>query len=113
MALRLAQAGANVTIAAKTYVSYLLCYLRIAEYSSVVADSSFDGRATAHPKLPGTVYTAAADIEKAGGKALPLVVDIRHAEQIEEAMEKTVERFGGIDIVINNVGMLLLGNPGS
>lgn len=69
VALRLAREGCNVTIAAKT--------------------------ATPHPKLPGTIYTAAEEIEKAGGGALPLVVDIRQESQVEEAIQKTVDKFGG------------------
>lgn len=80
--IRLAQEGANIVIAAKT--------------------------AEPHPKLPGTIYTAAAEIEKAGGKALPLVVDIRSEELVEEAVEKTVATFGGIDILINNASAINL-----
>jgi len=79
---RLAQEGANVVIAAKT--------------------------ADAHPKLPGTIYTAAKEIEDAGGKALPLVVDIRFEEQVEEAVAKAVDKFGGIDICINNASAISL-----
>ncbi|MEQ9424559.1 MAG: NAD(P)-dependent oxidoreductase [Cyclobacteriaceae bacterium] len=79
---RLAQAGANVVIAAKT--------------------------AEAHPKLPGTIYTAAEEIEAAGGKALPVVVDIRQEELVEEAVQKAVETFGGIDICINNASAISL-----
>ncbi|KAM0791251.1 hypothetical protein ACM66B_005728 [Microbotryomycetes sp. NB124-2] len=82
IATRLAQAGANVTIAAKT-------------------DKP-------HPKLPGTIYTAAEQVERAGGKALPLVVDIRDAAQVEHAIEKTASKFGGIDIVINNASAISL-----
>ncbi|MDX2143834.1 MAG: NAD(P)-dependent oxidoreductase [Rhodospirillaceae bacterium] len=73
---RAAADGANVVIAAKT--------------------------AEPHPKLPGTIFTAAKEIEDAGGKALPLQVDIRHEEQVDAAVAKTVETFGGIDILINN-----------
>lgn len=80
IALRAAQDGANVTIAAKT--------------------------AEPHPKLPGTIYTSAAEIEKAGGKALPLVVDIRDEENVVDAVNKTVETFGGIDICINNASAI-------
>jgi len=79
---RLAREGANVVIAAKT--------------------------AEAHPKLPGTIYTAAEEIEQAGGKALPLVVDIRFEEQVQEAVDKSVEAFGGIDICINNASAISL-----
>ncbi len=80
--VRLAQAGANIVIAAKT--------------------------AAPHPKLPGTIYTAAAEIEAAGGNALPLVVDIRHEEIVENAVAQAVEHFGGIDILINNASAIFL-----
>lgn len=80
--VRAAQDGANVVIAAKT--------------------------SEPHPKLPGTIHTAAKDIEAAGGKALPLVVDIRHEDQILAAVEKTVETFGGIDILVNNASAIFL-----
>ncbi len=79
---RAAKDGANVVIAAKT--------------------------AEPHPKLPGTIYTAAEEIEEAGGKALPLVVDIRHEDQILAAVEKTVETFGGIDVLVNNASAIFL-----
>ncbi|SFI72240.1 SDR family oxidoreductase [Aerobium aerolatum] len=82
IALRAAQDGANVTIAAKT--------------------------AQPHPKLPGTIYTAAEDIEKVGGKALPILCDIREEEQVADAVAKTVETFGGIDICINNASAINL-----
>ncbi|KAM0746997.1 NAD(P)-binding protein [Meredithblackwellia eburnea MCA 4105] len=82
VALKLAKAGANVTIAAKT--------------------------ATPHPKLPGTIYTAAEEVEKAGGKALPLVLDIRSADAVQDAIEQTASKFGGIDIVINNASAISL-----
>ncbi len=59
-----------------------------------------------HPKLPGTVYTAAAAIEEAGGKALPIVGDIRDDESVADAVARTVEQFGGIDIVVNNASAL-------
>src|ERR1700746_276877 len=55
-----------------------------------------------HPKLPGTIFTAADEIAKAGGHALPLVVDVRDEAQVKSAIEKTVAAFGGIDIVVNN-----------
>lgn len=80
--VRAARDGANVVIAAKT--------------------------AEPHPKLPGTIYTAAKEIEDAGGKALPLVVDIRHEDQILAAVEKAVETFGGIDVLINNASAIFL-----
>lgn len=82
IALRAAQDGANVTIAAKT--------------------------GEPHPKLPGTIYTAAAEIEAAGGKALPVLCDIRDEEQVAAAVAKTVATFGGIDICINNASAISL-----
>jgi len=82
IALRLAKEGANIVIAAKT--------------------------ADPHPKLEGTIYTAASEIEALGVKALPLQVDIRYEEQIQEAVEKTVQTFGGIDILINNASAINL-----
>jgi len=82
IALRAAKDGANVTIAAKT--------------------------AEPHPKLPGTIYTAAEEIEAAGGKALAVLCDIREEAQVAEAVAKTVERFGGIDICINNASAIQL-----
>ncbi len=80
IALRAARDGANVVIAAKT--------------------------ADPHPKLPGTIYTAAAEIEAAGGQALPLVVDVREEANVQEAVEKAVARFGGIDICVNNASAI-------
>lgn len=82
IALRCAQDGANVVIAAKT--------------------------AEPHPKLPGTVYTAAEEIEQAGGKALPLVVDIRYEDQVAEAVNQAAAHFGGIDILVNNASAISL-----
>ena len=82
IALRAARDGANVAVAAKT--------------------------AQPHPKLPGTIYTAAEDIEKAGGKALPIVCDIRDEAQVAAAIEQTVAKFGGIDICINNASAISL-----
>src|SRR6478672_7270370 len=76
IALRAARDGANIVVAAKT--------------------------AEPHPKLEGTIYSAAEEIERAGGKALPLVVDIRHEEQVIAAVEKAVSTFGGVDILVNN-----------
>ena len=61
-----------------------------------------------HPKLEGTIYTAAEEIEALGGKALPLRVNIREEDHVKEAIEKTVETFGGIDIVINNASAISL-----
>ena len=76
IALKAARDGANIVIAAKTD--------------------------TPHPKLPGTIHTAAEEVVAAGGHALPVVVDIRKDELIEAAVAKAVERFGGIDILVNN-----------
>ena len=80
--LRAARDGACVAIAAKT--------------------------AEPNPKLPGTIYSAAEEIEKAGGRALPLVVDVRDERQVSEALARTVEAFGGIDIVVNNASAIFL-----
>lgn len=82
IAVRAAQEGANIIIAAKSEKE--------------------------HPKLPGTIYSAAKDIEAAGGQALPLVCDIRSDEQVASAVEKGVERFGGIDICVNNASAINL-----
>ena len=76
IALRAARDGANVVVAAKT--------------------------TEPHPRLEGTIYSAAEAIEAAGGRALPLVVDVREEEGVRAAMEKTVETFGGLDILVNN-----------
>src|ERR1700759_5016970 len=80
IALRAARDGANIAIAAKT--------------------------ADPHPKLEGTIHTAAAAIEHAGGKALPLVVDIRDEHRVAAAVRETAERFGGIDILVNNASAI-------
>jgi citronellol/citronellal dehydrogenase len=61
-----------------------------------------------HPNLPGTIYTAAAEIEKAGGQALAIKTDVRSEEEVKNAVEKTIETFGGIDICINNASALFL-----
>jgi citronellol/citronellal dehydrogenase len=61
-----------------------------------------------HPKLPGTIYTAAEEIEAAGGEALPIVGDIRDEETVAAAVAQTVERFGGIDLVVNNASAINL-----
>ncbi|GLH12398.1 Dehydrogenase/reductase SDR family protein 7-like [Gryllus bimaculatus] len=82
LALKAAQDGANIVIAAKT--------------------------AQPHPKLPGTIYTAAKEIEDAGGKALPCVVDVRDENQVTSAVENAVKKFGGIDILINNASAVSL-----
>jgi len=63
---------------------------------------------TPHPHLPGTIYTAAAAVEAAGGTALPLAVDIRDEQQVAAAVAETAERFGGIDIVVNNASAIFL-----
>jgi citronellol/citronellal dehydrogenase len=63
-----------------------------------------------HPKLPGTVYTAAKEIEEAGGQALPIVGDIRDGESVASAVAQTVEHFGGIDICVNNASAINLGS---
>src|SRR5215813_5462526 len=76
IALRAARDGANIAVAAKTE--------------------------TPHPKLEGTIYTAADQIEKAGGRALPLVVDVREEAAVKNAIDATAAEFGGIDIVVNN-----------
>ncbi|XP_051498852.1 hydroxysteroid dehydrogenase-like protein 2 isoform X2 [Apus apus] len=82
IALKAARDGANIVIAAKT--------------------------AEPHPTLPGTIYTAAAEIEAAGGKALPCVVNVREEQQIINAVEKAVKTFGGIDILVNNASAISL-----
>ena len=63
-----------------------------------------------HPKLPGTIYTAAAEIEEAGGQALPIVGDIRDGDSVAAAVAKTIEQFGGIDICVNNASAINLGS---
>ena len=80
--LRAAKDGANVAIIAKT--------------------------AEPNPKLPGTIFTAAKEIEEAGGKALPIACDIRFEDQVAAAVAKTVETFGGIDILVNNASAISL-----
>lgn len=82
IALRAARDGANVTIAAKS--------------------------AEPHPKLEGTIYSAAEAVEKAGGKALPIVCDIRDEQMVLDAVEKTVSTFGGLDICVNNASAINL-----
>ena len=82
IALRAARDGANVAVAAKTD--------------------------TPHPKLPGTIHSAAQEIEQAGGKALPLVVDVREEETVKQALDATAKEFGGIDIVVNNASAIQL-----
>jgi citronellol/citronellal dehydrogenase len=82
IALRAARDGANIAIAAKTDAP--------------------------HPKLPGTIHTAAAEISAAGGRALPLVVDVRDEASVAAAVAATAARFGGIDIVVNNASAISL-----
>lgn len=82
IALRAARDGANVVVAAKT--------------------------STPHPKLEGTIFTAAEEIEAAGGKALPLQMDVREPGQVDQAMEKAGNHFGGIDILVNNASAINL-----
>lgn len=82
IALRAARDGANVALVAKT--------------------------AEPHPKLEGTVYTAAEEIEEAGGKALPIVGDVRDEESVADAVAETVARFGGIDLCVNNASAINL-----
>ena len=84
IAKRAAQDGAKLALAAKT--------------------------ADPHPKLPGTIYTAAEEIAKAGGEALPLICDIRDEDNVREVVNQTVEHFGGIDICINNASAIQLTN---
>jgi citronellol/citronellal dehydrogenase len=64
------------------------------------------------PRLPGTIHTAAAEIEAAGGTALPIVGDVRDEDSVAAAVDATVERFGGIDIVVNNASAITLANIG-
>lgn len=82
IALRLARDGWNIAIAAKT--------------------------AALHPKLEGTIYSAAAEIEALGAKALPLQVDVRDESQVQEAVAKTAATFGGIDVLVNNASAINL-----
>jgi citronellol/citronellal dehydrogenase len=82
IALRAARDGAKIAVAAKT--------------------------AEPHPKLPGTIHTAAREIDAAGGEALPLAVDVRDDAQVESALARTADAFGGIDIVVNNASAIYL-----
>jgi citronellol/citronellal dehydrogenase len=82
IALRAAKDGANVAIVAKT--------------------------GEPHPRLPGTIYTAAEAVRKAGGQPLPIATDIRMEQQVANAVEQTVHRFGGIDILVNNASAIQL-----
>jgi citronellol/citronellal dehydrogenase len=80
IALRAARDGAKLVLAAKTV--------------------------RPHPKLPGTIHSAAAEVEAAGGEALAVACDVRHEEELQAAVEAAVERFGGIDILVNNAGAI-------
>lgn len=82
IAIKAAQDGANVVIAAKT--------------------------AEPHPKLSGTIYTAAEEIKSAGGQALPCIVDVRHESSVKEAIQSAIKSFGGIDILVNNASAISL-----
>lgn len=82
IAKRLAKAGVNIVIAAKTD--------------------------TPHPKLPGTIHTAAEEIISSGGKALPLVLDVRDEMQIQQVVDQSAAHFGGIDILVNNASAIYL-----
>ena len=84
MVKRAAEDGAKVVIAAKT--------------------------ADPHPKLPGTIYTAAEEIVEAGGEALPVICDIRNEDNVRDAVNQAVDHFGGIDICINNASAIQLTN---
>jgi citronellol/citronellal dehydrogenase len=84
IAKRAAADGANIAVIAKT--------------------------ADPHPKLPGTIYTAAKEIEDVGGQALPIVGDVRDGDSVAAAVAKTVEQFGGIDICVNNASAINLGS---
>jgi citronellol/citronellal dehydrogenase len=80
--LRAARDGANVVVAARTTVP--------------------------HPKLPGTIHTAAAEMEQAGGRALAVAMDVRDESEIERAVQQSVETFGGIDVLVNNASAISL-----
>ncbi|XP_060802816.1 hydroxysteroid dehydrogenase-like protein 2 isoform X2 [Amyelois transitella] len=82
IALKAAKDGANVVIAAKT--------------------------AEPHPKLPGTIYSAAEEIEALGGKALPCIVDVREEKQVQKAIDEAIKKFNGIDILVNNASAISL-----
>ena len=82
IALKAAADGANIVVAAKTVEP--------------------------HPKLEGTIHTAAAEIAKAGGRALPIAVDVRDEASVQAALDEAAEKFGGIDIVVNNASAIQL-----
>lgn len=82
IALKMASEGANIVVTGKSNVP--------------------------HPKLSGTIFTVADEVEKAGGKALPLKVDVRNEDSIKEAIDKAAGYFGGIDILVNNASAIML-----
>ena len=82
IAMRAARDGARIIVAAKT--------------------------TEPHPKLPGTIFTAADDIRAAGGEALPIEVDVRDDAQVEDAVQQAVEAYGGIDVLVNNASTISL-----
>ncbi|MFX1499613.1 MAG: SDR family oxidoreductase [Promethearchaeota archaeon] len=82
IALKAAQDGANIAVVAKTKEP--------------------------HPKLPGTVYSSVKEIENAGGNAIPCIADIRFEDQVQAAVDKTLDKFGGIDILVNNASAINL-----
>ena len=82
IAVKVARDGANVVIAAKT--------------------------TEPHSKLPGTIFTAAAEIEEAGGRCLPLKVDVRNEEEVKSAVKAAVDKFGGLDVLVNNASAISL-----
>ncbi|MDX1900843.1 MAG: NAD(P)-dependent oxidoreductase [Gammaproteobacteria bacterium] len=82
IALRAAKDGAKIIIAAKTNMP--------------------------HPKLEGTIHTVAKEVEQAGGEAFPIVLDVRDEESIQEAIQKSVDHFGGIDILVNNASAIFM-----
>jgi len=82
IAIKLASAGANIVVTGKSNVP--------------------------HPKLPGTIFTVAEEVEKAGGKALALKIDVRDEESVKTAIQDAVNHFGGIDILVNNASAILL-----
>ena len=82
IALRCARAGANIVVASKT--------------------------SAPHPKLPGTIHTVAAEVEEAGARALAIQCDVRFEDSVQAAVDKTVETFGGLDVVVNNAGAIML-----
>jgi NAD(P)-dependent dehydrogenase (short-subunit alcohol dehydrogenase family) len=84
IALKSSKDGANIVIAAKTIQS--------------------------HPKCPGTIYTAAEEIEAAGRKAFPYAIDVKDEQQVNNAVEKAVKKFGGIDFLVNNASAISLTN---